>query len=102
MLVGDAAGHVMASNGGGVPIAMAAGRIAGRVAARVVEGKGDLIAYEGGWRSQLGEVMATSVRFRRLAGMTFWSPMIMEMAMWGLPRGQMLRALRCQRLFWIW
>lgn len=99
MLVGDAAGHVMASNGGGVPIAMAAGRAAGQVAADVVRGRGELRDYERRWRAELGDVLATAARFRWAAGLPIWSPLAMEMAMWAMPKEQMLRALKCQRIF---
>jgi digeranylgeranylglycerophospholipid reductase len=99
MLVGDAAGQVMASNGGGVPIAMAAGRRAGQVAADAVKGRGDVRDYENRWRAELGDVLATSARFRWAAGLPIWSPLAMEMAMWAMPKGQMLRALKCQRVF---
>jgi digeranylgeranylglycerophospholipid reductase len=101
MLVGDAAGHVMASNGGGVPIALAAGRVAGQVAAEVVRRDGDVRDYQRRWRRQVGDVLATAARFRWLAGMSFWSPLAMEMALWAMPPSQMLRALKCQRLFWV-
>ncbi len=101
MLVGDAAGHVMASNGGGVPIALAAGRAAGQVAAGVVRGGAELSEYERRWRTEVGDVLATSARFRWLAGLSFWSPLAMELAMWAMPRSQMLRALKCQRLFYL-
>jgi digeranylgeranylglycerophospholipid reductase len=99
MLVGDAAGHVMASNGGGVPIAMAAGRAAGQVAANVVRSNGDLMDYERRWRAEVGDVLATAARFRWAAGLPIWSPLAMEMAMWAFPKDQMLRALKCQRIF---
>ncbi len=99
MLVGDAAGHVMASNGGGVPIAMVAGRAAGQVAAKVVRGSGDLTDYERRWRREVGDVLATAQRFRWAVGLPIWSPLAMEMAMWAMPKDQMLRALKCQRIF---
>ena len=102
MLVGDAAGHVMASNGGGVPIALAAGRAAGQVAARTIRGSGDFSDYPRRWKKEVGEVLATSARFRWAAGQPIWSPLAMDMAMWAFPKSQMLRALRCQRIFWIY
>lgn len=102
MLVGDAAGQVMASNGGGVPIALAAGRAAGEVAAQVVLRGGDLMDYQRRWRREVGDALATSARFRWAAGQPFWSPLAMDMAMWAFPRSQMLRALKCQRIFWFY
>jgi digeranylgeranylglycerophospholipid reductase len=99
MLVGDAAGHVMASNGGGVPIGLATGRAAGQVAADMLRGRGDLADYERRWRAEVGDVLATAARFRWAAGLPIWSPLAMEMAMWAFPKDQMLRALKCQRIF---
>ena len=37
MIAGDAAGHVLATNGGGIPFAMAAGKIAGETAAEALK-----------------------------------------------------------------
>jgi digeranylgeranylglycerophospholipid reductase len=102
MLVGDAAGHVMASNGGGVPIALAAGRAAGQIAAGAVGGRTGLADYERRWRGEVGEVLSTAARFRWLAGLSVWSPFAMELGMWAMPESQMLRALKCQRLFWVY
>jgi digeranylgeranylglycerophospholipid reductase len=101
ILVGDAAGQVMASNGGGVPIALAAGRAAGQIAARTVRGSGDLSEYQRRWKKEVGDVLATSARFRWAAGQPIWSPLAMDMAMWAFPKSQMLRALKCQRIFWL-
>ena len=39
ILAGDAAGHVMATSGGGIPLAIVAGRIAGEVAAGYLKGE---------------------------------------------------------------
>ena len=39
LLAGDAAGHVMATSGGGIPLAMVAGRIAGEVANGHLKGR---------------------------------------------------------------
>jgi digeranylgeranylglycerophospholipid reductase len=89
----------MASNGGGVPVALAAGRAAGEVAAAVVRGRADITEYERRWRAEVGDMLATAARFRWAAGMPFWSPLAMEIAMWAMPRDQMLRALKCQRIF---
>jgi len=82
-----------------VPIALAAGRAAGQVAAAVVRGRGELRDYERRWRAELGDVLATAARFRWAAGLPIWSPLAMEMAMWAMPKDQMLRALKCQRIF---
>jgi digeranylgeranylglycerophospholipid reductase len=102
MVVGDAAGHVMASNGGGIPIALAAGRVAGRVAARVATGEGTIEEYEAGWRAEVGDVLRVSSRTRWMAGLPMRSPALLSMAMWAMPRWEMARALRCQRLLFFY
>ncbi|WNY23415.1 Thiamine thiazole synthase [Methanimicrococcus hongohii] len=71
MVAGDAAGHVMATNGGGIPFAMAAGKIAGEVAAEAVLedqcGRGlSTAAYEQRWRAEFGEALDASVQARKL------------------------------------
>jgi len=35
---------------------------------------------------------------RRMAGLPLRSPTLLSMAMWAMPRWEMARALRCQRL----
>ena len=101
MLAGDAAGHVMASNGGGVPIALAVGRAAGEVAAAVVGGRGRVEDYERRWRAEVGEVLEVAARIRWLAGVPFRWPLLLDMVMWAMPRWEMARALRCQRMLWV-
>ncbi|MDH7597257.1 MAG: NAD(P)/FAD-dependent oxidoreductase [Methanothrix sp.] len=61
LLAGDAAGHVMATSGGGVPLAMVAGRIAGEVAAAH-----DLDAYTSRIERELGAPLRGSVMIRRI------------------------------------
>ncbi len=102
MVVGDAAGHVMASNGGGVPIALAAGRAAGETAARVVAGGATVEQYETRWRAEVGDVLRVAARIRWLAGLPFRWPLLLDMVMWAMPRWEMSRALRCQRMLWVW
>ncbi len=67
MAVGDAAGMVMPTNGGGIATAMITGEIAGRVAAEnVLEGVA-LSKYEGKWKQVMGKELYVSTRLRRLA-----------------------------------
>jgi len=66
LVVGDAAGMVKATSGGGIYYAMTAGRIAGRAAARYVAGDGTaLAAYEREWRSKIGREVAFTAFSRR-------------------------------------
>jgi geranylgeranyl reductase family protein len=66
LVVGDAAGHVKATSGGGIYFSMLAGEIAGRVAGRWLAGEGRardaLAAYEIQWDAAFGrEVRFTTV-----------------------------------------
>ena len=67
MAVGDAAGMVMPTNGGGIATAMITGRIAGQAAADHIQ-KGTPIAdYERRWKEVMGKEMQVSTNLRRLA-----------------------------------
>jgi geranylgeranyl reductase family protein len=67
MAVGDAAGMVMPTNGGGIATAMITGKIAGQVAADHVRNGVPLSEYERKWRQVMGKEMRVSTRLRRLA-----------------------------------
>lgn len=81
MLAGDAAGHLMACNGGGIPTAMIAGRIAGEVAASHVREGLPLSAYEKRWRCAIGRELAHGVMTRRMFDVVTRSPVVTELAM---------------------
>ena len=98
MLVGDAAGMVMATNGGGNNVAMIAGRIAGLTAADHLLDGTPLDAYETRWRSAVGGPLDQGVRIKRLADRFFGSDRLLEVAMVLIGRRRMARAIRCQRL----
>lgn len=67
MAVGDAAGMVMPTNGGGISTAMITGEIAGKVAADYVQKETPLSEYEREWKQALGKEMVVSTKLRRLA-----------------------------------
>jgi digeranylgeranylglycerophospholipid reductase len=67
MAVGDAAGMVMPTNGGGISTAMITGEIAAKVAADHVQKGMPLSEYEKQWKQVLGKEMAVSTKLRRLA-----------------------------------
>jgi geranylgeranyl reductase family protein len=96
LVVGDAAGQVMAVNGGGIPIAMICGRIAGEVASAHVHGGADLMEYERRWRHQVGGPLKTALGTKRLAMMMFGSNWRLEQAMRFLGPKGMGKAIRCQ------
>jgi len=65
--VGDAAGMVMPTNGGGIATAMISGEIAGQVAADHVQYGVPLTRYESIWKEVMGKEMRVSTHLRRLA-----------------------------------
>ena len=99
MLVGDAAGMVMATNGGGNNVAMIAGRYAGLTAADHLLDGTPLDEYEARWRTAVGGPLAEGVRIKRFADRFFGSDRLLDVAMVLLGRRRMARAIRCQRLF---
>lgn len=99
LLVGDAAGMVMATNGGGNNLAMIAGRYAGMAAADHLLDGTPLDAYETRWRAAIGGPLAQGVRIKGMADRFFGSDRLLELAMLLLGRRRMARAIRCQPLW---
>ena len=65
MAVGDAAGMVMPTNGGGIQTAMITGRLAAEAAVRYFEDKTPLSSYEDAWKDQIGVEMENSKTMRQ-------------------------------------
>lgn len=99
MLVGDAAGHVMTVNGGGIPIAMICGRLAGRTAARHVLRNLALTDYEKLWRKEVEKPLITALRTKRLSMLCWGSQSRLELAMRLLGRRRMAKIIRCRPVF---
>jgi digeranylgeranylglycerophospholipid reductase len=98
LLVGDAAGHTMATNGGGIPTAMIAGRIAGNVIKAYLAGDCELAEYERRWRSVMNKPLQRAVRIKRMADLVFPSDSLLGMSMFLLGRRGLDRSIRCKRL----
>lgn len=98
ILVGDAAGQTMATNGGGIPTAMIAGRIAGRTIRDHLAGSCGLEEYEARWRDVMHTPLRTSVRTRRMADIVFPNDTLLGTAMYILGRRGLDRAIRCKRV----
>ncbi|HTD81635.1 MAG TPA: NAD(P)/FAD-dependent oxidoreductase [Thermoplasmata archaeon] len=99
LLVGDAAGHVMATNGGGINVAMICGRIAGETAADHVLQGTPLEMYETRWRAAVGTPLDRGRRIKHLADRFFGNDRLLAVAMTLLGVRRMGRAIRCQPLF---
>jgi geranylgeranyl reductase family protein len=67
MAVGDAAGMVMPTNGGGIATAMISGQIAGQSAADHIQKGIPISEYERRWKEVMGKEMRVSTKLRRLA-----------------------------------
>jgi digeranylgeranylglycerophospholipid reductase len=96
LLAGDAAGHVMATSGGGIPLAMVAGRIAGEVAAGFVKGLIELEDYRRRIDSQFGKELEQSVQIRRMVDVVMHSDQLMNALIRTIEPDQMKSMMRGQ------
>jgi geranylgeranyl reductase family protein len=97
IICGDAAGHLIATNGGGIPTAAVGGKIAGETAYDAVSGTCDLMQYDSRWREQMGLEIKTSVYVKRLMDGLMRSDQMMSTSMKMLTTDQM-KALQRGRL----
>lgn len=68
MLVGDAAGQVKPTSGGGIYMGAVCAKIAGEVAARTSRKETGLEEYEKRWRSEVGRELAIGMRIHKSLG----------------------------------
>jgi digeranylgeranylglycerophospholipid reductase len=100
MVVGDAAGHVISVNGGGVPLAMIAGRVCGQVAGDNVRNGRSLEDYETEWRNILYKPLKIAANNKKLADtFAFGSERRTVMCMAILGTRRMGKLIRCKHLF---
>lgn len=100
MVVGDAAGQVISVNGGGIPLAMIAGRICGRVAAENIRSGSPLSGYEEQWRAIMDKPLRTAAFNKRLADtFAFRSETSTALCMRLLGARRMGNLIRCRRIF---
>ena len=100
LLVGDAAGMVLPSNGAGITIAMIGGRIAGQVIAEHLSEGTPLEEYEKRWDKQMGKVMRNSKRAFRFGSLMFRLPnWMLNLTFNRLTKGIIWRAVTCRRMF---
>jgi digeranylgeranylglycerophospholipid reductase len=81
LLTGDAAGHVMASNGGGIPTAMAGGEIAGETVVAHLEDGRRLAEYESLWKHEFGDQLYSALAILRVADWMMRTDSLTEVAM---------------------
>ncbi|MDR0778094.1 MAG: NAD(P)/FAD-dependent oxidoreductase [Methanomassiliicoccaceae archaeon] len=100
MTVGDAAGHVISVNGGGIPLAMIAGSICGSVAAdRVLNGR-SLEDYQNEWHRAMLRPLRIAARGKKMADVfAFGSDLRTGICMKVLGKRRMGKLIRCKRIF---
>ncbi len=97
LTVGDAAGHVMAVNGGGVPLAMIGGRLAAEAIAGHLHRGEPLSLYEDACRRVLFPRLRSAAWTKLLADtFAFGSDLRTEWCMLSLGRRRMAKMLRCR------
>ena len=96
LVVGDAAGQVMAVNGGGIPISMICGRIAGKAAAETVTKGLPLRAYEERWRKEINRPLMSAVHTKWLANTCFGNAWRLDTAMRMLGQRRINKLIRCK------
>ena len=100
MVVGDAAGQVISVNGGGIPLAMIAGRICGQVAAANVKSGSPLQNYDDQWRRIMEKPLKTAALNKRLADtFAFRSETSTELCMRLLGNRRLGNLIRCKSIF---
>ena len=78
LLVGDAANHVLASVGAGIPTAVIGGSLAGKVSAGYVSGDNELTLYERLWREEFGDALDAGYKIRQAIDVLNRSDKLME------------------------
>jgi digeranylgeranylglycerophospholipid reductase len=100
MTVGDAAGHVISVNGGGIPLAMIAGRICGSVAADNVNDGRPLSDYQDEWSRAMLKQLKIAARGKMLADLfAFGSDRRTGICMKLLGKRRLSNLIRCKRIF---
>ena len=97
LVVGDAAGQIIATNGGGIPPAMIAGKVAGETAAEFAAGRCRLEEYDRLWRAQIGNAIETSVQAKQLMDGIMRSDTLMNAALKFISPEQ-IKGMQCGKL----
>lgn len=100
MVVGDAAGHVVSVNGGGIPLSLIAGRICGTVAADNILNGRPLLDYETQWQDIMLKPLKTAAFNKKLADIfAFHYEWTTTLCMGILGKRRMNNLIMCKRIF---
>ncbi|MCP8317953.1 MAG: NAD(P)/FAD-dependent oxidoreductase [archaeon] len=96
IVVGDAAGQVMATNGGGIPPAVICGDIGGEAIAKKLRGESDLSFYEKEWKSEVGKELDAGVKIRKIVDIALRSDRLAD-TIFGVLDGKIVEeVIRCR------
>ena len=102
LIVGDAAGMVLPSNGAGITTSMIGARIAGQVVAEHLLNGTPLTEYNRIWKLQMGKIMRNSKRSLIMGNLLFRSPdFLVNIAFNKLTKRLLWRAVTCRARFGI-
>lgn len=96
MAVGDAAGMIMPTNGGGIQTAMITGRLAGETAVQYFENKAPLSSYEDAWKEQIGVEMENSRTVRRASDKVIGHRIMLDLMLRLMGTKKVAEMLLCQ------
>ena len=96
MAVGDAAGMVMPTNGGGIQTAMITGRLAAEAAVRYFEDKTPLSSYEDAWKDQIGVEMENSKNMRQASDRLMGHEFVFDLMLRVLGTRRIADVIMCQ------
>jgi digeranylgeranylglycerophospholipid reductase len=96
LLAGDAAGQVMATSGGGIPLAIVGGWIAGQAAAAYLRGEERLEDYPSRINREFGIQLSRSVQIRKMVDLAMKSDRLMNSLFSALSPAQMKSVMRAQ------
>lgn len=99
LLVGDAAGHSLPSNGFGVPTAMICARVAGSIIADHLNFTVPLEKYESEWKRLIGRELRISLRTKRFADPFVRFDLMLNFIIWLLGERGLGKVMRCKPVF---
>lgn len=96
IVVGDSAGFVMASNGGGIPTALVGGFAASQAISEFFENGKSLQLYETLWRSYMGKELQDALKIRKIVDLGFRHDRFLGFAMRMVGYKAMNEMVRCR------
>ena len=96
LVVGDAAGFVMATNGGGVPTALVGGIAAGEALEKFITESQSLEYYETLWKKYMGRELSNALKLREMTDLVMKNDTLFEKALELLGTNAMCEIIMCK------